>query len=314
MSIRTVSYYLAGGVHTGGPLGGRLKRIVTVQGLDTLDVWVWNGYVQATRAEARAKMIRSIQAAQRKGFRRLFFALNMQDAVDRDPVEVRRNLKALRDTGLWHLVEGVEAADEPDMNREETKVALAVVRGQMESLGLSPRPVGIMYKPEHFRQSVPSGEPFTLAPPSAGGPGPDFIGVEAYTNRLWKRGGVTAPWDMGLAKNLAYVRETFETVKRFHPQMRLQVTFQSFDRNGAFIAEDGKIHEESLVDLNLGTWDMVRTAPWFDRVDYLRFFSWGRVTIDKKGNVTGRGANYLPLLQKAHRKIIAEVRALGGKA
>jgi hypothetical protein len=308
MAIKTASYYLAGSVHSGGPLGGRLKRIVTVQGITTLDVWCWVGHVQKTRAEAREKMVRSVRAGLAKGFKRIFFALNMQDKLDADPVEVRRNLKALRDNGWWPLVEAVEAADEPDWTRAETKAYLAVVRGQIASLDLPPKPVGIMYKPEHFRQAVPSGEPFTLAPPEAGGPGPDFIGVEAYTNRLAKRNGVVAPWDEGIAKNIAYVRETFKAIDRFHPDMKLQITFQAFDRNGAFLSLDGKIHEQSLIDLNLGTWHIIKNSSWFHRVDYLRFFNWGRVTLE--GNkMVGSGANYYPGLQKAHKQILKEAKA-----
>ena len=312
--IPYVSYYLVGGAHQGG-----LNRVATRQKNNMIDAWVTVGYwtAGATKDDARAKMVRSVDRAVNEfGIKHVFFALNGQNASDMTQTEVKANLLAMYKHR--HRIPAIELADEPAWTNQQTKDNLKMVREKVAKLwpDRPVPPIGIMYTPEQVRDITPGGAAMTIAPPVAGGLGADFIGFEAYNNRLAVRDGKKAPWDMGAKFNRDFVRQTLSKgIARVHPMHRLQITFQGFDRNGFFVQEDGQIHEENLAALQKDTWEIVKTATWGPRVDYVRIFNWARwspngFTADP-GDFSYGSGHYFKL-QEAQRAMISEIRAAGG--
>ena len=312
--IQHVSYYLVGGAHMGG-----LKRVATRQKVNTIDAWVTVGYWSGgmTKQEAREKMVRSVdRAVSLFGIKHVFLALNGQSASDLVGSEIKANLLAMHKHR--HRVCALELADEPAWTNQQTKDNLAMLRAKVAQAWPDRPipPIGIMYTPEQVRDMTPGGAAMSIAPPVAGGEGADFIGFEAYCNRLAVRNGKKGPWDMGAKFNRDFVRQTLtKGVARIHPMHRIQVTTQGFDRNGQFTQSDGLIHEENLVALQKDTWEIVKTAAWAPRVDYVRMFNYARISIKPGTNqVIGWGSQHYFKLQEAQRTMIAEIRAAGGLA
>lgn len=312
--IPFVGYYLVGGVHQGG-----LKRVATRQKTNIIDAWVTVGYwtTGMTKDDARGKMVRSIdRAVDLYGYKHVFFALNGQNPTDMTATEVKANLLAMYKHR--HRVRAIEIADEPAWTNQQLKDNLKMVREKVAKLwpDRPVPPIGVMVTPEQVRDITPGGAMLEVPPPVAGGLGADFVGFEAYNNRLAVRNGRKAPWDMGAKFNRDFVRQTLtKGVARAHPMHRLQITFQGFDRNGFFVQEDGQIHEENLVALQNDTWEIVKTATWGPRVDYIRIFNFSRwspnaFTADP-GDFSYGSQRYFKL-QDAQRNMIDEIRKAGG--
>jgi hypothetical protein len=177
--------------------------------------------------------------------KRIYLNLNMSEEGERK-TPINRVLNLM--TPYWNKVDVIELADEPNWTKAETESRIADLRSKIHALGLSDKPMGIVYTNNQlFNEDAIKAQ------------GLDWVGVEAY---------VDAPGDANSQVNQNKLNQLLDQAKtRVPADKKLVFVMMAYARNGLWT------NMNTLKDLQMPTYNKAYNDQ---RVLGVTMFSYGR--------------------------------------